>query len=394
MTSDDDQPVGPAGSEPVGEHVRIFLRGRTWYANYQAGRKQHRVSLKTVNKKAAIRKALRIEAELAAGTWKPTAETATVDAAVAAYLEKLRADDLAAKTMAKYEMFLERIAAIARDRKVKDLDGIDLRFVDAYRAIRTKAGAQPKTVYNEAVFIRQLVNFALSRNLVAADPLRGFKMKKPRPTRQPCWTKDEVRTILDGSPPEVRPALALLAETGMRFGELAWLTWEDVDLSQKVVHIRPKTGWRLKTGDHRTVPLSAAALRVVEQLSRRHRWVVTMPPTAVVPTEGRQWTEKRLLTALQRVLKALKLEGKLHTFRHSFISHALLTNTPVAVVRKWVGHCDPKVIDLYTHVQDAASKAAMQRLSEADSQLQDPKKESQDGPTSDGPEAGEGSAQI
>jgi hypothetical protein len=39
MTTDNDQPVGPAGSDPVGEHVRIFLRGRTWYANYQAGRK-------------------------------------------------------------------------------------------------------------------------------------------------------------------------------------------------------------------------------------------------------------------------------------------------------------------------------------------------------------------
>src|SRR4051794_25748615 len=80
-----------------------------------------------------------------------------------------------------------------------------------------------------------------------------------------------------------------------------------------------------------------------------------MPPSKTHPDHGRQWTERRLLSALKRILKKLKLEGKLHTFRHSFISHALLNNTAVAVVKQWVGHVDPHVIDLYTHVHDAAS---------------------------------------
>src|SRR4051794_1782228 len=101
MSTDDDAPAGPSGSEPAGEHVRIFRRGKVWYVNYQAGRKQHRISLKTTNKKAALRKALRIDAELAAGRWKPAIETATVPAAVAAYRDKLLADELAAKTLAK-----------------------------------------------------------------------------------------------------------------------------------------------------------------------------------------------------------------------------------------------------------------------------------------------------
>ncbi len=81
---------------------------------------------------------------------------------------------------------------------------------------------------------------------------------------------------------------------------------------------------------------------------------------------GRQWTEKRLHTGLKRVLKGLGLVGKLHTFRHSFISHALLANIQVAVVRTWVGHIDQRVIDLHTHMHDPASKAAMERISEVD----------------------------
>src|SRR3954468_15816471 len=100
--------------------------------------------------------------------------------------------------------------------------------MDAYRRERVQAGAAPKTVYTETVVVRQLVNFALSRDMLAADPLKGLKLKKPKPTRQPCWTLDEVTAILAAAPAEVRPALTLLAVTGMRFGELSWLTWDDV----------------------------------------------------------------------------------------------------------------------------------------------------------------------
>jgi site-specific recombinase XerD len=116
--------------------------------------------------------------------------------------------------------------------------------------------------------------------------------------------------------------------------------------------------------------MSAVARKILEQLPRRWRWVVTMPPSPTVPEKGRQWTERRLLGALKRVLKRLKLPGKIHTFRHTFISNALLNGMPVAVVQEWVGHVDPEIIKLYTHVHNEASQAAMQRLTKANEALQ------------------------
>jgi len=62
------------------------------------------------------------------------------------------------------------------------------------------------------------------------------------------------------------------------------------------------------------------------------------------------------------VRRRLELRGRLHTFRHSFISNALTNGIPEAVVRKWVGHVDPDVMKLYTHIVDEASRAARQRL--------------------------------
>jgi integrase len=220
--------------------------------------------------------------------------------------------------------------------------------------------------------------------MVDAGPMAGFTLKKPKPTRQPCWTAAEVAKILTAAPPDVRPPLTLLAETGMRFGELQWLTWQDVelDVDRGAIHVREKDGWRPTTGDQRTIPLSPLAQAVLGALARTWRWVVTMPPSPACPAAGRQWTERRLLAGLKAVLEPPGLTGKLHTFRHYFISHALLNKTPEAMVRKWVGHVDAKVMERYTHTTDDASQAAMQRLAEANSKLQR-QKESQDGKESD-----------
>src|SRR5207245_1975003 len=73
-------------------------------------------------------------------------------------------------------------------------------------------------------------------------------------------------------------------------------------------------------------------------------------------------SERRLLSALKRVLLRLGLPGHLHTFRHAFISRALTAGIPEAVVREWVGHVDRDILRLYTHIASATSQAAMRRL--------------------------------
>ena len=360
--------------EPVGDIVSIFQRGERWYANFQLNGKQQRQSLKTTSKKEARRRAISLEASILQGRYERHAPAPALADVVRDYKQYLRTEGRAVKTLVKYDMVFERLLALAERRGVHTVSEVTLKVVDAYRSERVDAGAAPKTVYTESVIVRQVISFALSREMLATDPLRGLKLKKPRPTLQPCWTLEQVRQILGASPDEIKPALTLLAETGLRFGELAWLTWDDVDFATNVLRIRPKDSWKPKTGDQRAVPLNASLKRLLESLPRRWRWVVTMPPSAWHPAAGRQWTERRLLAELKKVLRSIDLPGKLHTFRHSFISDALLKGTPVAVVREWVGHVDDEVIKIYTHVHNDASQAAMQRLAEANNGLQEAEK--------------------
>ena len=154
----------------------------------------------------------------------------------------------------------------------------------------------------------------------------------------------------------------------MRVGELKHLTWDDVDFLRGVILIQEKVGWKPKTGDQRAIPMSPAARAVLESFPRKAQWVFTAAPSRRYPKGDHQVSERRLLDYLKRVLKRLGFKGHVHTFRHAFISNALTQGIPEAIVRQWVGHVDPEVIKLYTHIADQASQAAMRRLAEAGNQ--------------------------
>ncbi len=357
-----------ASFEKVGEVVSIFQRGNRWYANFQLGGKQHRPSLKTTSKKQARSKAIRLEAEILEGRYAKQVKAPSIEQVTSAYLSHLRTEGKARKTLQKIELVQRRVLDLANRRKAKSILDIDLSFIDAYRAeavARKIKPAQPKTVLNETVIIRQFVNFALSRNLISTDPLRNLKLKKVKCKPQPFWTRAEVEQILAVAEPPHKLAMVILAETGMRVGELKWLTWDDVDFDHGVLHIRPKDGWKPKTGDQRVVPMHPVVRKLLSGLPRRCPWVLTSASSSRYPKGDHQISERRLLQYLKRILKRLGLPGHVHTFRHSFISDALTKGIPEAVLRSWVGHVDPEVMQLYTHIADSASQAAMQRLAAA-----------------------------
>src|SRR4051794_21747228 len=64
----------------VGDHVTIYPRGKKklWCADFWRDGKHCRLSLGTANKKVALQKALKLEAELAGGTYHKPPPAVTV----------------------------------------------------------------------------------------------------------------------------------------------------------------------------------------------------------------------------------------------------------------------------------------------------------------------------
>lgn len=222
----------------------------------------------------------------------------------------------------------------------------------------------------EMTVLKQLVNFAFRRELIDKNRLGGLTLKRPKNTPQPWWTLPQLNLILAASAKSPYHSLySLLGWTGLRIGEAKNLSWDDIDLEQRVVHVREKwigpgknDKWSPKGRDQRVVPLCDPALALLESLPHASRWVFIAPPTSQYPQCDRQIDERRALYHLKKVLKKVDLEGHLHTFRHTLISHALASGAPEASVREWAGHVDAQILKFYTHIADEDSKAHMVRL--------------------------------
>lgn len=171
--------------------------------------------------------------------------------------------------------------------------------------------------------LKQLFNFAVRREMVDVNRLADLKLKRPKPTPQPCWTLEQVTKILKASVASPYHALfCILAWTALRIGEAKFLAWDDVDLENRVLRIRPKQIgplktdlWNPKSGDQRSVPLCEPAIRLLRALPRTCRWVFVRPGTTRGATADRQIDERCVLAHLKKVLASIGLKGHTHTLR-------------------------------------------------------------------------------
>ncbi|MEW4451355.1 tyrosine-type recombinase/integrase [Bremerella sp. JC817] len=286
-------------------------------------------------------------------------------------MNHLRAKGRASRTLDKYQFCFDLLEKIAKDRGVKKVSDVDLNLIDAFRADRIAGNtaekrkpAAPKTITNDIVSIKQLVNFCVKRKLIRENPLSDLEIRKPPRTIQPVWSRDEVQAILNKARSPFLEPLIFYADSGARFGEGRWLTWKDVDLEKGVVHIQPKQGWKPKTGEQRVFHMSERMKEMFGQMPKKYRWVFTAKPTARYPEKGRQISERTLLTYLRRIPDELGLEGHLHTFKHSFVTHALIDlKVPREVIRRSVGTLDDRVLDYYVHVHDQEAQNMMKLVS-------------------------------
>ncbi len=297
--------------EKTTDNVAIFQREGKWYANIQWAGKQVRRSLKTESKKQAKLNALKLAGELSKGQSSSRRDKATIEEVFEMFIDWKVNDGLAGSTLAKYRFGIKVAMEVAEKLGRRRLSQIDPRYMDEFRANRKKVyGSGANTIRKDLILIGGIVKFALSRKLLTEDPLAGYKIPKAKSSPQPCWSPEEMEQIIKAC--DRRPhqdIYAVLADTGMRIGELIHLTWEDIDSVRNVLQIRSKKEWKTKTGNHRAIPMTKRVQRLLALQRRRSKWVFTFEESSRGHIAGRQVSARRLLDYLKVRLKRLGLKG-------------------------------------------------------------------------------------
>jgi len=171
------------------------------------------------------------------------------------------------------------------------------------------------------------------------NPVKQIRIPKPGKPRQRRLRPGEEEALLAScaasSATYLHSLVVLAIETGMRFGELVSITWNNVDLAARTIHL-PDT----KNGHPRTVPLSTRALGAIRAVPSGY--------------EGRVFTGKpgSIRAAFGAALKRSGVGSDLrfHDLRHEAVTRLFEKGLNPIEVGMISGHRSMSMLQRYTHL--------------------------------------------
>jgi integrase len=244
-----------------------------------------------------------------------------------------------------------------------------------------KSGYSDATIYLECTLLKQIVKWLIEEEKALPESHRiRLKLERSQESSTYCYSSEEVEAMIGLC--RQQPALdwlaniiIILATTGMRIGEAIGLRWCDVDLGAGMITLPDQrhSAWHKHAGAVRTtkgrrsrrVPIHAALRSVLDKMPREADGrVFAGPKRGLLKADS---IRNVLIAQVQTPLKERFptppgeigfQHGRLHSFRHFFVSMAFLGGASEGEIREWVGHTNSRIVERYRHLrsEDAIRK--------------------------------------
>ncbi len=334
--------------------------GKTYYLRYQdtAGRqRQFRVGkVGDITFAAAKKRTQQLRSEVVMGG-DPGAEKAAIKAIETYKILAAQHLSEAAQTQRSFattEMYM-RCHILPRWGKVR-LTDIETRAVSQWLAEKRAEGLAPATVEKIRVIFGRSFALGARWGIPGCDknPTRGVVRKPLNNARERFLSAEEAgrlrEAVAASQNTQLQHIVGLLLLTGARVRELLDARWEHMDVERK--------SWLIptsKTGKPRRVPLSSAALAIIEALPRFNDcpWLVPNPDT-LKPFVS-------IKHGWQRAIRVAKLPGlRIHDLRHSAASFMVNSGVDLFAVGKVLGHASYQSTQRYAHLANDTLLAAVE----------------------------------
>ena len=274
-------------------------------------------------------------------------------------------------TLTFYRQSTDKLIGFLAERALSDsIATITKADLLAYRFDLARK-LSPVTVNHHLDIVRMLMRSARRDGLIADDPSEFVEsVKREAGVKRRAFTVAQLQAILSVCDPEWRSLVIFGLYTGQRLGDLARLTWSNLDLERNELRFTVS-----KTGKTLILPV-APPLRVhVESLPSADSLQAPLHPRAAAIrntcTLSNQFgdllaqaglrTKKSHHGCTKQGRSGRRTLGELsfHSLRHCTVSMLHAAGLPQATVLAYVGHASAKINQLYTHVgADALERAA------------------------------------
>jgi len=250
------------------------------------------------------------------------------------------------------------IAPTLKDHALIDITPGTVR---AWRAHLTESGVSATMIAKAYRLLRAALNTATDDELIRRNPCRIKGAGVEKPEERPVATIEQVFEIAGSMPPRFRVLVLLAVFTSLRYGELAALRRQDIDLSTGMLTVRatlverstgelvfgpPKTG-----ASKRNVTIPAALL---PDLREHMAGFVEGGSEALIFTGVTGVAMRRSnfqkMTKRTKVVAEVGLEGfHFHDLRHTGNNYASATGANLRELMARMGHETTRAAVIYQH---------------------------------------------
>jgi integrase len=168
-------------------------------------------------------------------------------------------------------------------------------------------------------------------------------------------TSEELPRFMQALPGWLKPIVILARHTGLGRGNLLDLTWEQVNLSKRLIVIN-----RTKNGEPIGIPLSETANKTLLEL-QRVRYLHS--PFVFCDRDGKALCPFKVSVAFKRACKKAEVHDlRFHDLRHDFASNLVRSGVDICTVRELLGHRDLRMTVRYCHLAPENLRSAVSML--------------------------------
>lgn len=223
------------------------------------------------------------------------------------------------------------------------------------------------TVRKTLQIIKSIINLAVENDYTYKNVANSISIPKFQTAEKKILSKEE-RIIIENSKNKYKDFFVFLLYSGLRKGEIAALTWSDIDLKNNVINVNKSATFvhnqpqikSTKNGKSRNVPILNKTREILERrFNDKHSKYVFYKKDYNILSD----------IAIKRMLESLKkdtgLNFSLHQLRHTFCTILYYSGISSKKAQEIMGHSSIDVtLKIYTHLDDEQESNSTSKIND------------------------------
>lgn len=223
---------------------------------------------------------------------------------------------------------------------------------------KLKVGYKERTVVLILGIARHTINHAIKNDLIKnyTNPIANGRVTMPTIDNAKTGFLDEEQArelinILASRPePMIYQLTILLLYTGGRFGEIASLTWNDINFKENLIYFK-----KTKNGNDRSIKITKKVLEVLNELSQNRTSHLIIPSSngKQIIQMPKQW-QGIVDKLIPNNIDANKNRITVHSLRHTHASWLAKNGMNILEIKEQLGHKKLDMTLRYSHLIPSA----------------------------------------